>query len=130
MRFWKLLGEMVETTTTWAAVAGAGAPSPYSPVVDAQLVGIRLIPGRQAASSLINNVQVRLTSATFLPVNQIEVGASGSGLQTAPAQEPMPVDFEVNVAVKAGTPIVIEGRNLYPNAVTPDIMIFGLFEAK
>jgi hypothetical protein len=130
MRFWKLIGEMVETAVTFGAVAGAAAPSPYSPVVDAQLVGIRLIPGRQTASSLLNNVQIRLTSASFLPVNTIEVGVSGSGLQTAPAQEPMPVDFEVNVAVKAGTPVVIEGRNLYANAVTPDIMIFGLFEAK
>jgi hypothetical protein len=126
-RFWRLIGEMVETATTYGAVAGAGAPSPYVPDVDANLVGIRVLPGRQTASSLINNVQIRMTCTTFQP-NTLHVGASGSGLQTAPAQEPGPIDFDCFESVKAGVPITIEGRNLYANAVTPDIMIFGLFE--
>jgi hypothetical protein len=124
--FWRLIGEMVETATTYGAVAGAAAPSPYIPDVDAQLIGIRVITGRQTASSLTNNYQIRLTCTTFQP-NTIHVGAVGSGLQTAPAQEPVTVDFQVNQPVKAGVPVTIEGRNTYANGVTPDNLIFGLF---
>jgi len=126
-RFWRLIGEMVETATTYGAVAGAAAPSPYVPDVDAQLVGIRVLIGRQTASSLTNNFQVRITCTTFNP-NTIHVGAVGTGLQTAPANIPNQVDFDVMQPVKAGVPITIEGRNTYANAVTPDNLIFGLFE--
>lgn len=126
-KFWRLIGEMVETATTYGPVAGAAAPSPYVPDVDAQLVGIRLIPGRQAATSLVNGQQIRMTCTTFTP-NTIHVASSGSGLQTAPVTQPTTVDYEVNQPVKAGVPITIEGRNTYANAVTPDTLIMGLFE--
>jgi hypothetical protein len=127
MKFWRLIGEMVETATTYGAVAGAAAPSPYVPDVDAKMIGIRVLAGRQTASSLTNNFQVRLTCTTFNP-NTLHVGGVGSGLQTAPAQEPIPVDFEVDQPVKAGVPITIEGRNTYANAVTCDNLIFALFQ--
>jgi hypothetical protein len=126
-RFWRLLGEMVETVTTYGPVLGAAAPSPYVPDVDAQLVGIRVIPARQAATSLTNGFQISLTCTTFIP-NTIHVCAAGSGLQTAPAQEPISTDYDVNQPVKAGVPITISGRNTYANAVTPDNLIMGLFE--
>jgi hypothetical protein len=126
-RFWRLLGEMVETAVTYGAVAGAAAPSPYVPDVDAQLVGIRVLTGRQTASSLTNDFQIRLTCTTFTP-NTIHVCGIGSGLQTAPAEVPNHVDFDVNQPVKAGVPITIEGRNTYANGVTPDNLIMGLFE--
>lgn len=126
-RFWRLMGEMVETAVTFGACAGAAAPSPYVPDVDAQLVGIRVLIGRQTASSLTNNFQVRITCTTFTP-NTIHVGGVGTGLQTAPANIPNQVDFDVNQPVKAGVPITIEGRNTYANAVTPDNLIFGLFQ--
>jgi hypothetical protein len=126
-RFWRLIGEMVETATTYGPVAGPGAPSPYVPDVDAQLIGIRVIPGRQAATSLTNGFQIRLTCTTFSP-NTLHVCACGSGLQTAPAQEPIGSDYDVNQIVKAGVPITIEGRNMYANGVTPDNLIMGLFE--
>lgn len=127
-RFWRLIGEMVEAATTFGPVAGAAAPSPYVPDIDAQLVGIRVIPGRQAATSLTNGFQIRLTCTTFLP-NTIHIAAVGSGLQTAPAQEPVAIDFDVNQSVKAGVPVTIEGRNTYVGTVTPDNLIMGLFEA-
>jgi hypothetical protein len=126
-RFWRLLGEMVETGTAYAPVAGAAAPSPYTPDVNANLVGLRLIAGRQTASSLVNDVQVQLVCTTFKP-NTIHVCGVGTGLQTAPATESIPYDFEVNQPVTAGVPIVIQGRNTYANAVTPDVLIMGLFE--
>lgn len=126
-RFWRLMGEMVETATTYGAVAGVAAPSPYVPDVDANLIGIRLITGRQTASSLTNDYQVRITCTTFNP-NTIHVCGLGSGLQTAPANPANQIDYDVNEPVKAGVPITIEGRNTYANAVTPDNLIIGLFE--
>ena len=121
------MGEMVETAVTYGAVAGAAAPSPYVPDVDANLIGLRVICGRQTASSLINDVQVRITCTTFNP-NTMHVCAVGSGLQTAPAELPNAIDYDVNEPVKAGVPVTIEGRHTYANAVTPDILIVGLFE--
>jgi hypothetical protein len=118
---------MVETATTYGAVAGAAAPSPYVPDVDANLIGIRVITSRQTASSLTNGYQIRLTCTTFNP-NTLHVGSSGTGLQTAPAQITNQIDFECNQLVRAGVPITIEGRNTQANGVTPDNLIFGLFE--
>jgi hypothetical protein len=126
-RFWRLIGEMVETATTYGPVLGAAAPSPYVPDVDANLIGIRVLPARQAATSLTNAFQIRLTCTTFNP-NTIHVCGVGSGLQTAPAQEPIGTDYDINQPVKAGVPVTIEGRNTYANAVTPDNLIMGLFE--
>lgn len=125
-RFWRLIGEMVETATTYGSVAGGAAPSPYVPDVDAQLTGIRVMVGRQAATSLTNNFQIRLTSTTFQP-NTIHVGGVGVGLATAPSAVAQ-FDFDVNQPVKAGVPITVEGRNTFSNAVSPDNLIFGLFE--
>jgi hypothetical protein len=126
-KFWRLIGEMVETGTAYAPVMGAAAASPYTPDVDARIIGIRTICSRQTASSLTNAQQIRLTSTTFTPANTVHVCANGSGLQTAPAQETPPLDFELDLQVKAGVPIVIEGRNTYANAVTPDTLIMAEF---
>lgn len=125
-RFWRLIGEMIETATQYGSVAGLAAPSPYVPDVDAQLIGIRVLVGRQAATSLTNNFQIRLTSTTFQP-NTIHVGGVGVGLGTAPSSYAQ-FDFDVSQPVKAGVPITVEGRNTFANAVTPDNLIFGLFE--
>lgn len=129
MKFWRLLGEMVETGTAYAPVAGAAAPSPYTPDINAQLIGIRVIPSRQAATSLTNAQQIQLTCTTFHP-NTIHVAVSGVGLATAPAADVLPVDYEVDQPVVAGVGIAIMGRNTYANAVTPDTLIMGLFETK
>ena len=118
---------MVETGTAFAPVAGAAAPSPYIPDIDATLIGLRIITGRQTASSLTNDFQITLVSTTFIP-NEIHAGSCGSGLQTAPAILPNQMDYEVFQPVKSGVKININGRNLYANAVTNDIMIFGLFQ--
>lgn len=127
MKFWRLLGEMVETGTAYAPVAGAAAPSPYQPDIDARLIGIRVITSRQTASSLTNGQQIKVTCTTFTP-NVIHVATSGTGLQTAPAFLANQMDYDMDEPVKSGVPIVIEGRNTYANAVTPDTLIMGLFQ--
>jgi len=124
--YWKLLGEMVETGTSFASVAGAAAPSPYIPVADGTLMGLRIMVARQAATSLTNAFQIKLTCATFGPVQSIDIVGVGVGLATVPAAEPFAFDFQINQPIKAGIPITIEGRNTYANSVTPDNLIMGL----
>jgi len=83
---------------------------------------------RSAATSLINGVQLRLSCTKFAP-NAIECGVVGSGLQTAPAVEPLPQDWQVDQPVQAGVPITIEGRNVTADTpVTVSVLLWGLFE--
>lgn len=127
-KYWRLLAELTGEATTWEAAAGAAQTSPYTPDEDAQLVGIRGIVGRTAATTLTGQVQVRISCTTFKP-NTLHVALAGGGLQTAPAV-PAPVyDYEVNQPVKAGVPITVESRCLVANDVTNDIMIMGLFQS-
>lgn len=128
-KFWKLLGLYDAESTTYTAVAGTKAPSPYTPTSDARLVGLRVVIGRAAATSLINSVQFRLSCSKFSPENQIECGGVGTGLQTAPAFQTEPTDWPVDQEVKAGTPIVIEARNNTADTpVTVEAELWGCFE--
>lgn len=128
-KYWKLLAEYDAETTTYSACAGVAA-SPYSPLADAKLIGLRVEIGRDAATSLINSVQFKLTTSTFTPENAIEVGGVGTGIQTAPAFQAPATDWPVDLAVKAGTPIVIEARNTTADTpVTVSVFLWGCFEA-
>ena len=127
-RFSRLMGEYNAESKTYSACAGT-VTSPYTPDVSGTLVGVRVMPSRDGATTLCNHVQIKLTCTKFNP-NVIEVGADGSGLQTAPAQQLMPYDWAVNQPVQAGVPITIEARNL--TADTPVgvlVEIYGIFEA-
>lgn len=131
MRYWKLLGQYDAETTTYSEFAVSGMASPYSPVENAVLVGLRAVVNRSAASSLINHVQFKLTCATFKP-NSIECGGQGSGLQTAPALQSGSTaqsDWECNQPVQAGVPITLEGRNVTADTpVTVSVVLYGLFD--
>mgnify|MGYP001486695164 CR=1 FL=1 len=128
MRYWRLLGEYDAETTTFSAFAGGGGASPYAPVEGARLKGLRVIPNRSAATSLINHVEFRLTSSSFKP-NAIEVGGQGSGLQTAPALQAEKIDWEVDQPVTPGVPITLEGRNITADTpVTVSVLLYGLFD--
>lgn len=130
-RYWKLLGQYDAETTTWSEFAVSGMASPYNPIENARLKGIRAIINRSSAASLINHVQFRLTSATFTP-NSIEVGGQGSGLQTAPAfqsGDDAKLDWDIDQPVLAGTPITLEGRNVTADTpVTVSALVYGLFD--
>lgn len=131
MTIWQdLLGEYDSETTAFTAFAGGAGASPYTPKADARLRAIKLMPARGAATQLLNHVQVRLTSATFKPINEINVGVDGSGLQTAPAFQPATQTHVVDQEVKAGVPITLEGRNV--TADTPvgvQLMVYAVFES-
>lgn len=120
------MGEYDAETSTYAALVGANAPSPYTPTENAKLVGLRVIVCATAATSLTEAVQFKLTSSTFKP-NSIEVGGNGNGLRTAPAMFQAPVDWPVDQAVQAGVPVVIEGRNTVGTPVTVNVQLWGCF---
>ena len=126
MKHWDLLAVYDAETQAWSEAANAAAPSPYSPGDRGRLVGIRIIVGQQAATSLTDNVLFRLSCTKWTP-NAMIVGAAGGGLCTATKPECKPVDFEVEQPVEPGVPIHIEGRLIDATAVTVEVMIFGCF---
>lgn len=127
--WWEVLGEYDSETTSYTELAGGAGSSPYTPKIDARLRGLRVLVGSDAATSLTELVQFRLTCTTFKP-NSIECVGNGSGLRTAPAFQLMPIDHVVDQEVKAGVPITIEGRNVTADTpVTNSVIVMGYFEA-
>jgi hypothetical protein len=127
-KYWRLLGDYNGEAQTYEAVAGALQTSPYTPDSDGKLKGIRVLVGGEAATSLVEGVQIRLSCTTFTP-NVIHVAGNGNGIRTAPATPITPVDYEVDQPVKAGVPITVEGRHAVATAVTNHTLIMGLFES-
>lgn len=125
-KYWKLIGDYDAETSTYSACAGAGQTSPYTPIENAKLIGIRVSIAGEAATSLVEGVQVKLTSSTFKP-NSIEVGGIGNGLRTAPAMAQIPLDWAVDQPVVAGVPITVEARCLSGTPVTNRTLIWGCF---
>jgi hypothetical protein len=129
-RVWRCLGQYDAETTTYSALAVAGFTSPYTPDFNGQLIGLRAIPNRSAATSLINHIEFKLTCASFNP-NTIEIGCQGTGLQTAPALMDGFMDWGVDQPVIAGVPITIEARNVTADTpVTVSALLYGLFNVK
>ncbi len=127
-RSWRLLGLYDVETTTWTEFAGTVA-SPYNPDFKGRLVGLRTVVGAGAATTLIEHIQIRLTSQSFKP-NSIECGAQGAGLHTAPAFPAPILEWPVDQPVEVGVKITIEGRNLTAETpVTVEVYIYGLFES-
>ena len=127
---WRLMGEYNAETKTFTALAGTAQTSPYSTDFNGRLVAVRLIPGGDAASTLMEHVQIKMTCTLFVP-NEIHFGISGGGLRTAPAFQPNVVDYQVNQKVRADIPINIEGRNI--TADTPVgvvLLVYGLFQVE
>lgn len=128
-KYWRLLGDYNAESTTYSACAGASQTSPYTPDENATLVGLRPVVVADAATTLTEGVQFKLTCTSFKP-NSIEVMGFGSGLDTVPALRVMPLDYSVNQPVKAGVPVTVEARNI--TADTPvgvRVLLMGCFES-
>lgn len=129
-KYWKLLAEYDEEGVTFTPCLGtvSGAKSPYSPVENAKLKGLRAFVNRDGATTLINAVQFKLDCATFSP-NSLECGVQGSGLQTVPAMQSKSTDWEFDQPVKAGVPIIIEARNITGDTpVGVGALLYGFFD--
>lgn len=127
-KYWRLIGHYNGEATTYEAMAGTFQTSPYTPDEDARLVGIRVMVAPEAATSLVEGFQIRLTCTTFKP-NTIHVCGIGNGLATVPAIPAPVVDYEVDQPVKSGVPITIEGRHAVATAVTMNALIMGMFQS-
>lgn len=129
-RYWRLIGHYNGESQTYEALAGTFQTSPYTPDADGRLKGLRLMIGGEAATSLVEGIQMRLTCTTFTP-NTLHVAGMGNGLRTVPTsgQQGSPVDYEVDQPVKSGVPITIEGRHNVATAVTCQAFLMGLFES-
>lgn len=127
-RYWRLMGQYNGEAQTYEALAGAFQASPYVPDEDGRLRGLRLQMGGEAATSLIEGVQIRLTCTTFKP-NTIHVTGMAAGLRTALTPPVPAVDFDVDQPVKAGVPITLEGRHNVATAVTAQVFVMGCFES-
>jgi len=127
-KYWRLIGHYNGEATTYESLAGTFQTSPYTPDEDARLVGLRLIQSPEAATSLVQNYQIRLTCTTFKP-NTLHIAGNGNGLATVPQNAVAPIDYEVDQPVKSGVPITIEGRHAVATAVTANIMVMGLFQS-
>lgn len=129
-KYWRLMGHYNGESQNYEALAGTWATSPYMPVENGRLKGLRLQIGGEAATSLVEGMQIKLTSTTFKP-NSIEIGGMGNGLRTVPTsgQQGTSIDFEVDQPVMAGVPITIEGRHNVATAVTNNSFVWGFFES-
>jgi hypothetical protein len=124
------MAEYDAETKTYSACAGgtSGASSPYSPDFDGRLLGVSVLPIDNAATSLVNGLQFKLTCTKWTP-NAIEVFGNGTGLRTVPAFAQPRMDYVVDQPIKAGVPITIEGRNLTADTpVTVGALVLGYFE--
>lgn len=126
-KYWKLLAEYDAETTTYSECAGGSGSSPYTPTEAAKLVGLRVVVSADAATTLTEAVQFKLTCSTFKP-NSIEVVGQGIGIATAPRVGVPYMDYAVDQPVAAGVPITIEARNVTADTpVTNNVLILGCF---
>lgn len=127
-KYWRLIGHYNGEATTYEALAGGFQTSPYTPDEDARLIGLRVMQAPEAATSLVEGYQIRLTCTTFKP-NTLHVCGIGNGLATVPTSAAPVIDYQVDQPVKSGVPITIEGRHAVATAVTANIMVMGMFES-
>lgn len=127
-RYWRTIGHYNGEAQTFEALAGTFQASPYTPDEKCTLIGIRVIPAGEAATSLTEGFQIRLSCTGWKP-NVMHVCGAGNGLRTAPATPQNIVDYEVSQPCEPGVPITLEGRHAVATAVTANILVMGLFQS-
>lgn len=128
MRYWRMIGHYNGESQTYEDLAGAFQTSPFTPDLDGKLIGIRVIPSAEAATSLIEGVEFELSCAIWNP-GRVNVACAGNGLRTVPATPETPHDYPVDLPVKSSNAITIRGRHNVATAVTCNIFLMGLFES-
>lgn len=127
-KYWRVIGHYTGESQTFEALAGAFQTSPYTPDEKCRLRGVRAVVNGEAATSLTEGVQFRLSCTAWKP-NVMHIVASGNGLRTAPATPQPPIDYEVDQPCEPGVPITIEGRHVPATAVTHNSLLLGMFES-
>lgn len=118
-----VMGTSVSVTTADVEMTG----SPYTPAKDGRLVQVKLGASGDAATALIENVTVTLTSPLWgVP---LVVTVEGAGIRTADAA-PIPKGVQnCDLPVKTGNKIKVELKNVTGDTpVTPRYQLIGVFE--
>jgi hypothetical protein len=120
---WDEMAISTSTATSYVDMAG----SPYTPKGTGILRAVKLVLAGDAATSLIENVTVKMSCQAW-GVDLVISGAGG-GVRTAPAVPIPPVVQECALPVSAANPIQIQVKH-YTGAtpVTPRIQVLGAFE--
>jgi len=127
MRIWKCLGEYDAEGTSYSALAGGAGSSPHSPQIDGRIKALRTIVGGDAVTSLTEHVEFKL-SCPLWPVD-VEVGAQGAGLRTAPAFPDVGMTWPVDLPYGKGSDIAIEAKDVTADTpVTNCVLIYALIE--
>lgn len=122
------MGEYDAETTTYSALAGGAGASPWMPDFNGKLLGLRVIVGSDAVTTLTELIQFKLTCTAWKP-NSIEAVGIGNGLRTAPAAHQAPVDHVCDQPIKSGVSVTLEARNVTADTpVTVSAIIMGYFE--
>ena len=127
-KYWRTIGHYNGESQTFEALAGTFQASPYTPDEPCRLKAIRVIPCGEAATSLMEGFQVRLSCTAWKP-NVMHVAGFGNGLRTAPATAQQPLDYPVDQPCQPGVTITLEGRHAVATAVTANVIIMGYFES-
>lgn len=127
-RIWRCIGHYNAETQAYSAAAGTFQTSPFTPDFNGRLVGIKLLEGHEAATSLQCDVQIRISCAKFTP-NVMDFVVNGGGLKTVPVAYMGEIDYSVDQPIQAGVGITVEGRQATATAVTSSIIVMGCFEA-
>lgn len=127
-KYWRTIGTYNAETQAFSACAGTFQTSPFTPDVSGRLVGIRLLEGQEAATSLTCDVQIRVSCAIWKP-NTMDFVINGGGLKTVPVAYQADVTYAVDQEVQAGVPITVEGRSYTATGVTTVVQVLGCFVA-
>ncbi len=114
----------VSVATTLTAMTG----SPYAPLKDGRMIGVKLNASGDAATALIENVTVKLQCTAWggLP---LWVSIVGAGIRTAPAFSIPQAIQACDLVIKTGVNITLEVVNRTGDTpVTPRYQVIGIFE--
>ena len=98
----------------------------WTPSIAGRLKKVIIIPGGIAATSLVENGYIKLSSSTFKGVDMY-APFQGIGLATAPRNYVMPCITECDLEVDTKPVKVYYYHNVLP--VTPEITVFAEIEA-
>lgn len=109
---------------TFVAMTG----SPYSPLVDGNLIQLKLVVYGSAVTALIEGLAVKVESPSFGGV-PVHVMTAGAGIRTAPAF-PVPTGIQnCDLPVRTGVPLTITIKNVTADTpVTVEATLIGVFE--
>ena len=120
--WWDQMAIYNGTGTTYEALTG----SKYTPVVDGRLRGVKLVQAGDAATTLAELADIKLSDPKWGRDFVCSQGAGG--LRTAPAFPVPDSMYECDLPVLSSQGITIEGRwNVTPT--TPHLVVMGLFES-